>query len=113
MAIAPETNPLLITAAAFEVRVDPNAADRAACEASAENVIERHCTIEDAKGKVIPFALWPRRARDSRDAADRGQGIILGGRRLGMSSIVLAFALWLTIFHQDSPEPCCRFFFFL
>ena len=74
--------------------------DRRECESDAAVFIERHCQIEEPDGTVIPFELWPFQ-RDVITAMENGEPVIvLKARRLGLSWVVLSFALWLAIFQQ-------------
>ncbi len=74
--------------------------DRRKCAESAERFVERHCTIEEPDGTVIPFALWDFQ-RPVLQALQAGDPVIvLKARRLGLSWVVLSFALWLAIFQQ-------------
>jgi hypothetical protein len=74
--------------------------DRRECAANAATFTERHCTIEDPDGTVRPFALWDFQADTLRDLQAGEQIIVLKARRLGLSWVVLAFALWLAIHRQ-------------
>jgi len=74
--------------------------DRRACRASAATFIEHHCTIEEPDGTVLPFKLWPFQRTVLRDLQDGNPVIVLKARRLGLSWVVLAFALWLAIHQQ-------------
>lgn len=59
-----------------------------------------HVEIEDPEGNVIPFELWDCQ-RDTLTALHQdGAIIVLKARRLGLSWVVLAYALWLAIFRQ-------------
>ena len=74
--------------------------DRRACRADPAQFIERHCSIEEPDGTVIPFTLWNFQ-RDVLTALHKGEPVIvLKARRLGLSWVVLAFALWLAVFQQ-------------
>ncbi len=74
--------------------------DRRECAEQPALFVERHCTIEEPDGKVINFELWPFQ-REVITAMHEGEPIIvLKARRLGLSWVVLAFALWLSIFSQ-------------
>lgn len=74
--------------------------DRRACARDPARFAERHCTIEDPDGTVIPFALWDFQ-RDVLSGLQQGDPVIvLKARRLGLSWVVLAFALWLAVFQQ-------------
>jgi len=74
--------------------------DRRECGADPSVFVERHCTIEEPDGNVIRFELWPFQ-HDVITAMHAGEPIIvLKARRLGLSWVVLAFALWLAIFNQ-------------
>lgn len=74
------------------------AADRLECEADPVTFVQRHCTIEGAKGEVIPFKLWPFQVK-TLEAIHREQlVIVLKSRRLGLSWLCLSYALWLAIF---------------
>ncbi len=70
-----------------------------ACE-SAETFITSHCKIEDPNRrgeKWFGFDLWPMQRDALRDIEDANKAIILKARQLGMSWLVLAFALWLMV----------------
>lgn len=74
--------------------------DRRECQANPELFIEQHCQIEEPDGTVIPFNLWPFQ-RDVINALHEGEPVIvLKARRLGLSWVVLSFALWLAVFQQ-------------
>lgn len=74
--------------------------DRRACRKDAAVFVERHCTIEDPDGAVLPFKLWAFQ-HDALTAMHEERGlIVLKARRLGMSWLVLAYALWTAIFQQ-------------
>lgn len=74
--------------------------DRRQCAKEPARFIERHCMIEDPDGTVVPFTLWPFQ-RDVLQALHRGDPVIvLKARRLGLSWVVLAFALWLAVTSQ-------------
>ena len=76
--------------------------DRKDCEASACDFIERHCFIEEPDGTAVPFKLWDFQ-RDVVVALEAGEPVIvLKARRLGLSWLVLCFALWLAIFNQGT-----------
>lgn len=70
------------------------------CADSAELFIERHCQIEEPDGTVIPFELWPFQREVITALQDGEPVIVLKARRLGLSWVVLSFALWLSIFQQ-------------
>jgi hypothetical protein len=74
--------------------------DRRKCADDPVRFVERHCTIEEPDGTVIPFTLWPFQ-RPVLQALRAGDPVIvLKARRLGLSWVVLSFALWLAIFQQ-------------
>lgn len=74
--------------------------DRRECQADPALFIEQHCQIEEPDGTVIPFNLWPFQ-RDVIHALHEGEPVIvLKARRLGLSWVVLSFALWLAVFQQ-------------
>ena len=62
--------------------------------------IERHVSIEDPQGRVIPFTLWPFQRKSVQALHEDGQVIVLKARRLGLSWLFLAYALWVAIFNQ-------------
>lgn len=70
------------------------------CHRSFLYFAETYVRIYDTRSrKWIPFDLWP----EQRDTADtmvaNRQVIILKARQLGLTWLVLAFALWLALFH--------------
>jgi hypothetical protein len=71
-----------------------------ACEADPVHFISHHVRIYDAVlGTWIPFALWPDQQRAVRELHDNRLVIILKARQIGMTWTVLAYALWLMVFH--------------
>lgn len=60
-------------------------------------------TIENPQGEsvsIIPFDLWPAQ-RDALSVIESSnQVIILKARQLGMSWLVIAFAVWLCLYHR-------------
>lgn len=64
--------------------------------------IETSVTIADPHGasiSVIPFVLWPAQVKALETIESNPQVIILKARQLGMSWLVIAFAVWLCIYH--------------
>lgn len=71
-----------------------------ACAESPIYFLDRYCQIYDAtEGKWIPFKLWKEQARTLLDMKDNRLTIILKARQLGITWLVLGFALWLMLFH--------------
>jgi len=69
------------------------------CAASPLYFIDVYCKVYDpGAGDWIPFALWPAQANALRAILNNLLVIILKARQLGMSWLVIAFALWLMIF---------------
>lgn len=70
------------------------------CAESALYFIDRYCWIYDATdAKWIPFRLWKEQAKTLREFIDNRLIVILKARQLGITWLVLGFALWLMIFH--------------
>lgn len=61
--------------------------------------VERHCQIYDATDRVwLPFALWPAQRETLRTMHDHRLTVILKARQLGLTWLVLSYALWLMLF---------------
>lgn len=61
-------------------------------------------TIEEPQGEavsIIPFALWPKQREALDVIKNQAQVIILKARQLGMSWLVIAYAIWLCIYHAN------------
>jgi hypothetical protein len=60
-------------------------------------------TIEDPQREpsIIPFDVWPAQAQLLGDLQTTRQLIILKARQLGITWLVLAYALWLCLFHAS------------
>lgn len=61
-------------------------------------------TIEDPHGadvSIVPFDLWPAQSETLRVLRESAQLIVLKARQLGMSWLVLAYALWLCLYHAN------------
>jgi hypothetical protein len=69
------------------------------CAESPAYFTHHYCQIYDATAlKWVPFSLWPAQIATMRTVARELLTIILKARQLGMSWLVLAFALWLMLF---------------
>jgi len=69
--------------------------------------VERHCQIYDATDRVwMPFALWPAQRETLRTMHDNRLTVILKARQLGLTWLVLAYALWLIclFFTSDAAD---------
>lgn len=93
-------DPFLLAADLFDPPETEHSGDFAECKASSAAFIERHCTIEEPDGTVLPFRLWDFQRDTLHDLETEQAIIVLKARRLGLSWVVLAFALWLAIFNQ-------------
>lgn len=70
------------------------------CAESPLYFIDTYCYIYDATEKGwIPFDLWQEQAGTLRTMLRRLLVIILKARQLGLTWLVLGFALWLMLFH--------------
>lgn len=74
--------------------------DRRACFADPCVFMERNVQIEEPDGTVIPLQLWPFQAQAVQALHTDRAVIVLKARRLGLSWIYLAYALWLAIVQQ-------------
>lgn len=66
--------------------------------------IHAQVTIEEPQGdtvSVVPFHLWPAQRDALQIIKNQIQIIILKARQLGVSWLVLAYALWLCLFHAN------------
>lgn len=83
-----------------DTRTDPLTVDRLECKADPAVLMERHIEIEDPDGAVVPFELWDFQSDVVTSLLAERAVIVLKARRLGLSWVVLAYALWLAIFRQ-------------
>lgn len=72
------------------------------CKADPRVFIARHVKIETPTGQVIPFILWAMQRITLHTIHTHDGTIVLKARRLGLSWIALAYALWIAIFQQGS-----------
>jgi len=71
-----------------------------ACAESPLYFIHNYCVIYDATAlKWIPFRLWRAQAKTLRTILYNLLVVILKARQLGLTWLVLGFALWLMLFH--------------
>lgn len=69
------------------------------CSRSFGYFADTYCHIYDATaGDWVPFRLWPAQHEVARLLVDRLLVIILKARQLGLTWLVLAFALWLMLY---------------
>lgn len=74
--------------------------DRRECARDPTVFLQRHVSIEEPDGTVIPLRLWDFQRDAVRAVHEDRAVIVLKARRLGLSWIVLAYALWLAVFQQ-------------
>jgi hypothetical protein len=72
------------------------------CRKSFAYFCDTYCQILSESGRGgewIPFCLWPEQRRTARLLQDNLLVVVLKARQLGLTWLVLAFALWLMLFH--------------
>src|SRR5579871_6693682 len=72
------------------------------CRKSFPYFCDRYCQIladSGRDGDWVPFRLWPTQRRVATLLQQRRLLAILKARQLGLTWLVLAFALWLLLFH--------------
>jgi hypothetical protein len=72
------------------------------CRRSFPYFCETYCRIlaDDGDGGAwVPFALWPEQRRVAQLLQEKRLVVALKARQLGLTWLVLAFALWLMLFH--------------
>jgi len=75
----------------------------AACSEDYIHFIENHCFIFEAvSGEWIPFELWAEQIEAVDSVHDHQFTIILKARQLGLTWLILAYALWLMLFRPAS-----------
>ena len=78
------------------------------CRKSPAYFIERHCQVYDATARVwLPFGLWPAQRDVLIDLEQHRLTVILKARQLGLSWLVVGWALWLMLF-----QPAATVLFF-
>jgi hypothetical protein len=70
------------------------ALDRLECSREPLFFLERHVTIEEPDGRVISFRLWPFQRATVEALTNSTLAVVLKARRMGLSWIALALALW-------------------
>ena len=70
--------------------------------------LERYCQVYDATARVwLPFGLWPAQRDVLIDLEQHRLTVILKARQLGLSWLVVGWALWLMLF-----QPAATVLFF-
>jgi hypothetical protein len=70
------------------------------CRRSAGYFLDTYGQIYDATTRAwVPFHLWPAQVEALQTIVDQRLTVILKARQLGLSWLVLGFALWLMLFH--------------
>ena len=78
------------------------------CRKSPAHFIETHCQVYDATARVwLPFGLWPAQRDVLIDLEQHRLTVILKARQLGLSWLVVGWALWLMLF-----QPAATVLFF-
>jgi len=71
-----------------------------ACSLSFVYFVDRYVKIYDAtSGGWIPFELWPEQVRVAEELVNNRLVAILKARQLGLTWLVLAYILWMMVFH--------------
>lgn len=71
------------------------------CRTSPSYFVDRYLRITHKARGVIPFRLWPWQASLLETFVRERQIIILKARQMGLSELVVAYALWLVRFHES------------
>ncbi len=75
----------------------------AKCRKSVAYFIRTYCFVEDPAAKEwIPFDLWPKQESTLATIHESKLTIILKARQLGLSWLVLGYALWTLLFQPNS-----------
>jgi len=78
------------------------------CCRSPAYFLERYCQVYDATARVwLPFGLWPAQRDVLVDLEQHRLTVILKARQLGLSWLVVGWALWLMLF-----QPAATVLFF-
>lgn len=78
---------------------DEQVLEAAKCYRSASYFISRYCRIYDATARDwIPFGLWPAQKSTLATITNNLLVVVLKARQLGLTWLVLAYALWTAIF---------------
>ena len=78
------------------------------CRRSPAYFMEHHCQVYDATAWVwLPFGLWPAQREVLLDLEQHRLTVILKARQLGLSWLVVGWALWLMLF-----QPAATVLFF-
>ena len=78
------------------------------CRRSPAHFIETHCQVYDATARVwLAFGLWPAQRDVLIDLEQHRLTVILKARQLGLSWLVVGWALWLMLF-----QPAATVLFF-
>ena len=73
-----------------------------ACQLSFAYFVDTYCKIYDAtKGDWITFSLWEDQVSAAESLVDNRLNVILKARQLGLTWLVLAYILWLMLFHPS------------
>jgi hypothetical protein len=79
-----------------------------ACRRSPARFLERYCQVYDATARVwLPFGLWVAQREVLLDLEQHRLTVILKARQLGLSWLVVGWALWLMLF-----QPAATVLFF-
>jgi hypothetical protein len=70
------------------------------CRKSAAYFLDVYGRIQDAvAGRWVPFHLWPAQRQVLQTIVDRRLTVVLKARQMGLTWLVLGYALWLMLFH--------------
>lgn len=74
------------------------------CALSVLWFVHNYCHVEDVQGARdwVPFRLWPSQAEVLRALINNRLVIVLKARQLGMTWIMLAYALWLLLYRAQA-----------
>ena len=73
------------------------------CSLSAAYFIDRYCLIEDKVRRAwVPFRLWPAQYRTLQKVEENLQVIILKARQLGLTWLLVCYALWMMTFRPGT-----------
>ena len=102
------TGPFVFSKRSTRTLTKSQRAEWSKCRRSPAYFLERYCQVYDATARVwLPFGLWPAQRDVLIDLEQHRLTVILKARQLGLSWLVVGWALWLMLF-----QPAATVLFF-
>lgn len=83
--------------------LSPEDAEIVRCRVNPSWFVWHHCRVKDEQsGRYVPFHMWPAQQEVLEGLHENRLAVLLKARQLGITTVVICYAVWLAIFRPHS-----------